>query len=91
MFQGGVGSLKVGTVVGIEAGSGEGGVVRLASGEAVPYTVLVLASGSIWEGPLDLPNTKKEIDSHLQEWRQSFSQARHIVLAGGGAVGVGKS
>jgi apoptosis-inducing factor 2 len=89
LWTNGNGSLKVGTVTGIEAATGSGGVVHLASGEAVSYDVLVLAPGSIWEGPLDLPPTKAEVDAHLGEWRRRFKNAERVVIAGGGAVGIG--
>lgn len=68
----------------------EGGHVRLHNGELVPYDVLVLAQGSVWEGPLNLPRHKKEINEHLSSWRSDIQNSKHIVLAGGGAVGVGQ-
>jgi NADH dehydrogenase FAD-containing subunit len=57
----GMATLKVGTVASIES-STDGGVVHLEDGSTVPYSILVLASGSIWEGPLSLPVDKNEID-----------------------------
>jgi NADH dehydrogenase FAD-containing subunit len=84
-----VGTFKEGQVVSIEKTNDESGVVHLASGESVPYDILVLSPGSIWEGPLNLPTTKPEIDAHLAEWRARFKDAKGIVIAGGGAVGVG--
>lgn len=91
-FVNGNGSLKVGTVTGIKPnGAGkEGGEVVLQNGESVAYSILVLAPGSTWEGPLALPNTKPETVEWVKEWRATFDEANNIVLAGGGAVGIGK-
>ncbi|KAJ6480571.1 FAD/NAD(P)-binding domain-containing protein [Mycena vitilis] len=55
-----------------------GGVVVLEDGTQMPYDVLVLAPGSIWEGPLNLPWTHDALTEFAQK----------IVLAGGGAVGI---
>jgi NADH dehydrogenase FAD-containing subunit len=90
-FVNGNGTLKVGTVVGIEKDSkGDvGGEVILESGERIPYTVLALAPGSTWDGPLALPNTKADTIAWLKKWRSMFEKANDIVFAGGGAVGIG--
>jgi NADH dehydrogenase FAD-containing subunit len=89
-FVNGNGTLKVGTVVGIErANDGKGGEVILQSGERVRYAVLALAPGSTWPGPLALPNSKTEMAAWLEKWRSTFEKANDIVLAGGGAVGIG--
>lgn len=89
-FTGGNGTLKVGTVVAIEKGAGgEGGEVVLESGERVSYSVLVLTPGSLWEGPLALPNTKPETVEWLRKWRRTFEESNDFLFAGGGAVGIG--
>jgi|SRR5882762_4986350 len=90
-FVNGNGTLKVGTVVGIEKNSEgkEGGEVILDSGERISYAVLALAPGSTWEGPLDFPNTKEETVEWLDKWRSTFEKANNIVFVGGGAVGIG--
>jgi apoptosis-inducing factor 2 len=72
------------------ANDGRGGAVHLAGGQKISYNVLVLAPGSLWEGPLNLPPTKAEIDSHLKTWRRKFQDAKSVMLAGGGPVGIGE-
>jgi NADH dehydrogenase FAD-containing subunit len=91
LFADGIGRLKIGTVVAIEPSEkSDGGHVRLHNGEVIPYDILVFAQGSVWEGPLNLPRHKKDINEHLRSWRSDIQDAKHIVLAGGGAVGVGQ-
>jgi hypothetical protein len=91
LFTNGLGSVRVGTVSSIEANAdAEGGVVHLEGGEAVPYAVLILALGSLWEGPLNIPVAKSDIDAHLATWRGRIKDAKHVVLAGAGAVGLGR-
>jgi len=89
-FVGGNGTLLTGTatqIVPAKDGS-SGGEVVLASGEKVPYAVLVLATGSAYEGPLALPDSKPEVVQWTEEWRKTFENAKHVVLVGGGAVGI---
>jgi NADH dehydrogenase FAD-containing subunit len=83
------GTLKIGRVAAIEAKEGKGGVVVLESGERVAYDVLVLAPGSQWSGPLNVPDDRQAALVHVKEWRRKFETASSIVLAGGGAVGLG--
>lgn len=85
------GRLVVGTIVSISDEGEKGGHVTLASGETVDYSILVLATGSTWEGPLALPNGKTEFDEWVNTWRAKFEKAEDILLVGGGAVGVGTS
>jgi hypothetical protein len=66
------------------------GNVVLASGERVPYVVLVLAPGSLWKDPLAIPATVPEMQAYVNEWRRKFKEARHVVFVGGGAVGIGE-
>jgi thioredoxin reductase len=68
----------------------KGGSVVLEDGQKLPYDVLVLAPGSIWEGPLNIPTDSKEVAAFIAEDRAKFKKAQKIVLVGGGAVGVGK-
>ncbi|KAJ7022050.1 hypothetical protein C8F04DRAFT_1139253 [Mycena alexandri] len=65
----------------------EGGSVVLADGQEFPYDVLVLAPGSIWEGPIEFPRDEREVKGFLAEQRARFKKAGKIVLVGGGAVG----
>lgn len=66
----------------------KGGSVVLESGEKLSYDALVLAQGSNWEGPLAYPDDPEQVKEHLSFWRSQFTDATHVVLAGGGAVGI---
>ncbi|KAJ7631126.1 hypothetical protein FB45DRAFT_917584 [Roridomyces roridus] len=63
-------------------------VVVLADGKEFPYDALVLAPGSVWEGPVNFPEDPKEVHAHVKSWRGQFEKAQRIVLVGGGAVGL---
>jgi NADH dehydrogenase FAD-containing subunit len=65
-----------------------GGSVVLDNGKEIKFDVLVLATGSIWEGPLKFGKTKEEIDEKLKAEREEIARATNIVLVGGGAVGI---
>jgi len=92
LFINGNGRFKQGTVTAIEATSGSrGGKIILESGETVSYDVLVLAPGSRWDPILDFPFDGEETRLHIGEWRDKFRSAKKIVIAGGGAVGIGTS
>lgn len=93
VFVNGNGTLKVGKVVAVDKASGVamGGDVVLESGEKVPFRYLVLATGSLWEGPLSLPDGNDALLSWIQEWRTKFKNANDIVIVGAGAVGLGSS
>jgi NADPH-dependent 2,4-dienoyl-CoA reductase/sulfur reductase-like enzyme len=91
LYKNGTGEIKVGIVKTIEEKKGgKGGTVVLESGERVPYEILVIASGSKWNGPLDLPEHERDVLPHVNAWREKFAKATHVVLAGGGAVGIGE-
>ncbi|KAJ2972473.1 hypothetical protein NUW54_g12261 [Trametes sanguinea] len=60
----------------------------LGDGEAIPYDVLVLATGSSWPRLLDFPNKIEDVRGHVNKWRRKFEVAQHIVVVGGGAVGI---
>ncbi|KAF8918888.1 hypothetical protein CPB85DRAFT_1279205 [Mucidula mucida] len=76
------------TVTSINKSEKTGGSVTLDSGEKIPFHVLVIATGSKWSGPLDLPNSADAIKEWLDNRRKEFHDAESIVIAGGGAVGV---
>ena len=87
----GNGTIKVGRVTAIEQGkeSQSGGSVILSTGERIQYNILVLAPGSEWEGSLAFPDDRAAVLEHIRSWRRKFENANGIVLAGGGAVGIG--
>ncbi|KAJ7751309.1 FAD/NAD(P)-binding domain-containing protein [Mycena maculata] len=66
----------------------KGGLVVLTDGQQFAYDVLVLAPGSIWEGPLEFPTDAKAVPAFVDASRAKFKKAQKIVLVGGGAVGV---
>ena len=49
---------------------------------------LVLATGSKWSGPTDLPDSEADLRQFASQWREKFKAAEDIVVVGGGAVGV---
>ncbi|KAJ7165827.1 hypothetical protein C8R46DRAFT_1096304 [Mycena filopes] len=55
--------------------SERGGHVVLDSGDQLPFDALVVASGSIWEGPLAFPPTKAGALEHVKEWRENIKSA----------------
>ncbi|KAG9124873.1 hypothetical protein FRC07_009936 [Ceratobasidium sp. 392] len=63
-------------------------VVITESGESIPYEHLVLATGSSWNGALDLPNSKAEAVEHFKSFRKRLAAAEHVLIIGGGAVGI---
>ena len=91
-FVNGNGQFVIGRVTSITTEEGDkDGYLTLDNGETVDYTVLILTPGSIWEGPLDIPDTKQNTVDHLQHWRKTFEESNDIVLVGGGAVSLGGS
>jgi len=89
-FVNGNGQFIIGKVASITTEEGDKeGYVTLESGETVPYSILILTPGSLWEGPLNIPDTKKDTMEHLRSWRQKLKDASDIVLVGGGAVALG--
>ncbi|PCH36280.1 FAD/NAD(P)-binding domain-containing protein [Wolfiporia cocos MD-104 SS10] len=89
LFHNGNGRLVIGRTVAIEEKEpGLGGHVVMQSGDRIPYRALVIACGFSWSGPLDFPYTHEEVHSHIAHWRGVYKQADHIVLVGGGAVGI---
>ena len=90
LFASGLASLKIGTITSIEVNEKkDGGSIVLNDGEKIAYDALVLASGSNWEGPIAFPQEEQAYKDHVQKWRDNFQEAKDIVIAGGGAVGIG--
>jgi len=84
------GEYKIGTVASIVVNkeSKNSGEVVLGSGERVSFSALVLTPGSVWEGPLAIPESEADIKQHFNSWREKIGAAKSIVLVGGGAVGI---
>ncbi|RPD71640.1 FAD/NAD(P)-binding domain-containing protein [Lentinus tigrinus ALCF2SS1-7] len=85
----GNGTVKIGKAVAIaEEEAGKGGQLVLEDGERIPYTALVLATGSTWPSIIELPQTESEARTHINSWRSKVEKAQHVVVVGGGAVGI---
>lgn len=54
------------------------------------YDLLVVATGSKWEGFAGFPDDAGDCFKHIETWRMKFQNANDIVIAGGGAVGLGE-
>ncbi|TFK21362.1 hypothetical protein FA15DRAFT_717116 [Coprinopsis marcescibilis] len=67
-------------------GAAQRGEVTLDSGEVIPYAALILTTGSLWEGPLEIPVSSSVIKQHLSWWRNRFEKANSIVLICGGSI-----
>jgi NADPH-dependent 2,4-dienoyl-CoA reductase/sulfur reductase-like enzyme len=59
------------------------------SGDRIPYAHLVLATGSLWNGALALPDSRVQAMEHLRAFRKQLEGAKNVVVIGGGAVGIG--
>lgn len=89
------GELKIGTVTSIEENKDpafkRGGFVVMEGDEKILYDVVVVATGSNWDGHLAFPNDEEGFKTHVKSWQKDIRDADHIVVAGGGAVGIGES
>ncbi|KAH8120013.1 FAD/NAD-binding domain-containing protein [Phellopilus nigrolimitatus] len=90
VFVNGNGKVKIGNVVSIERESGSsGGHVALEGDENLSFRYLVVATGSLWEGPIaTVPDGKQGFLKLIYQWRKKFHDAKNIVIAGGGSVGL---
>ncbi|CAL1709321.1 unnamed protein product [Somion occarium] len=89
LFVNGNGTHVVGTVTAIdEVAPGKGGDVILTNDERIHYDVLALATGSTWSGPLNFPQSDAEVIASINDWRNKIANAKHVVVVGGGAVGI---
>ncbi|KAI0925018.1 hypothetical protein AcW2_005722 [Taiwanofungus camphoratus] len=89
MFVNGNGRAIIDRVTAIEERArGKGGVLVLQSGKRIEYAALALACGFLWSGPLDFPYVDEDIRAHIKQWRKMYADASHVVLVGGGAVGI---
>ncbi|KAG5635072.1 hypothetical protein H0H81_012541 [Sphagnurus paluster] len=87
IFANGNGKFVEGTVKSFQA-SKEGGSVTLESGEVINYHVLLLSQGLSWNGPVAFPRNTTGVKEHIDTIHNQLSKAKHIVLVGGGAVGI---
>lgn len=89
------GEVRVGTVTSVEENKdplvSKGGIVVLDGGETIMYDVLVIATGSAWSDHLAFPNKEEAFKQHISGWRDKIGNAQNIIIAGGGAVGIGES
>ncbi|KAG2004408.1 hypothetical protein CC2G_002967 [Coprinopsis cinerea AmutBmut pab1-1] len=84
-----IGRVVIAKVVGVDENDDKkGGKVRLDSGETIDFAVLVVATGCTWEGPLNFPDGREELEKWLAEWRDRFCKAEDVVIVGGGSVGI---
>jgi len=88
-FHNGNGAVLTDTVTGIEdKGNNQGGTITLKSGQTISFAILVLATGSLWPGPLVMPVTKEETILWVSQWREKFERSQDVVLIGGGACAI---
>ncbi|EKM50736.1 uncharacterized protein PHACADRAFT_178488 [Phanerochaete carnosa HHB-10118-sp] len=71
-----------------ETAPGKGGVLVLADGDRLEYAALVLATGSTWPSLIDFGDADEEVREKIGVWRRTFAQAKNVVIAGGGSVGI---
>ncbi|KAJ7112409.1 hypothetical protein C8R43DRAFT_1040589 [Mycena crocata] len=87
LFVGGHGTVRQGTIESVEPQE-SGGKIVLYGGEKLHYRILILCTGSSWDGPIHLPMLKDEALQTIDNWRVRFKEAKSIILVGGGAVGI---
>ncbi|KAG8709681.1 hypothetical protein FRC09_000520 [Ceratobasidium sp. 395] len=63
-------------------------VVITESGQSIPYEHLVLATGSSWNGSLNLPDSRADAIKHFRSFRKQLATADNVLIIGGGAVGI---
>lgn len=88
------GKVVSGKATSIQYDEGEGGKktgsgkVITDKGDSVPFDILAIATGAKWDAPLDFKPTKQEVLHQVKEWREKIRDAKSVVVAGGGAVGI---
>jgi len=91
LFHNGNGTVVQDLVTAIHQDSGaQSGVLQLRSGERLSYDILVLATGAAWEGPIAFPDHPDQVKQFIAASRERYAKSNEFVLAGGGAVGIGK-
>lgn len=92
VFTNGNGTFIEGLVTKINAGdNSNSGSLALSDGRVIEYDVLVLATGSKWDGPTSFPDDAASVKTHIAARREEIAKANDILLVGGGAVGIGIS
>ncbi|KAF5319265.1 hypothetical protein D9619_008307 [Psilocybe cf. subviscida] len=82
------GTFHQGTVTSVHSSDQGGGSVELDNGKIIRYDVLVLATGSNWYDTFAFPAGDNALRGKWASTRATVKSAKHIVLAGGGAVGI---
>lgn len=89
------GEIKIGSVTSIEQGHDVGrpgekkGMIVIDGKQKLFYDIAILATGSSWKSHLNFPGSDAGFEEHVQTWRKKIKDANNIVIAGGGAVGIG--
>ncbi|KAG6908946.1 hypothetical protein DXG01_002725 [Tephrocybe rancida] len=84
----GNGTIITSEVTSISEEGEDGGNVTLATGDTIHWDILVLASGSHWEGPLMIPDSKSDTIEWFKGWQAKFAKAKDVLLVGGGAIAI---
>ncbi|KAJ4473758.1 hypothetical protein J3R30DRAFT_3659246 [Lentinula aciculospora] len=89
VFVDGNGTFIEGLVTQVNAGdNSNSGSLTLSDGRVIEYDVLVLATGSKWDGPTSFPDDASKMNAHIAARRDEIAKANDILLVGGGAVGI---
>ncbi|KAF7289860.1 Apoptosis-inducing factor [Mycena indigotica] len=88
LFHGGKGTFIQDSVQSITQQIGESsGFLTLASGQTVPYDILVLATGLAWSYPIAFPDSLGDVQEYVKSRQDEFAGAENYLLVGGGAIG----
>ncbi|CAG7854552.1 SubName: Full=Uncharacterized protein {ECO:0000313/EMBL:CCA70439.1} [Serendipita indica DSM 11827] len=86
--KGRVGVLRIAEIVNVEEKErGEGGWVVLDDGSKIEWDILVVGTGSNWNGLLRWPTKRVQLSEHLNVWRDRFASAKSVLIVGAGSVG----
>ncbi|KAE9400383.1 FAD/NAD(P)-binding domain-containing protein [Gymnopus androsaceus JB14] len=87
LFINGNGTFIEASVTQVNAGD-KSGTLTLGDGRVIDYDVLVLATGSKWDGPTAFPDDAASINDHIAARRAELAKANEVLLIGGGSVGI---
>ncbi|KAG9026740.1 hypothetical protein FRB95_008512 [Tulasnella sp. JGI-2019a] len=79
---------KLGEIIAGSVISVKDDIVHLADGRTIDYDWLVVATGTTWRGPLEFPLERAKVGEWLDEWHTKLSNAKEIVMVGGGSAGI---